>query len=81
MDVGVEISLYPLRDDPLPEIRAFIQRLQADPRLRVETTSLSTQLVGDYALVMQLLSRELAVALAAGSRTVVVMKLVGPLQG
>jgi len=80
MDVAVEISLYPLQQDYLPAIRAFIRRLGAEPGVRVETTSLSTQIVGDYELIMQLLSRELRTALAGAARSVVVLKLIGPLE-
>ena len=79
MNVALEISLYPLQQDYLPSIRAFIHRLSAEPRLRVETTSMSTQIVGEYELVMQLLSRELREALSRVPRTAVMMKLVGPL--
>ena len=34
MDIGVEISLYPLRNDYIPPIRGFIDRLNADGRFR-----------------------------------------------
>jgi len=79
MDVGVEISLYPLQEQPLPPIRALIERLNAVPGLRVVTNSLSTQLFGDYELLMQTLTRELRVALAGLPRGVVILKMVGPL--
>jgi len=79
MDVAVEISLYPLQQDYLPVIRSFIARLNAQQRLRVETSSLSTQIVGEYGLVMQLLSEGLREALGAAARSVVILKLVGPL--
>lgn len=80
MDVAVEISLYPLQQDYLPVIRSFIARLQAQQQLRVETSSMSTQIVGEYGLVMQLLSEGLAEALGAAARSVVILKLVGPLE-
>jgi uncharacterized protein YqgV (UPF0045/DUF77 family) len=80
MDVAVEISLYPLQQDYLPAIRAFVLRLGTQPGVRVETTSMSTQIVGEYELVMQLLSRELRAALGGAARNVVVLKLVGPLE-
>lgn len=79
MDVAVEISLYPLQQDYLPVIRSFIARLNAQQQLRVETSSLSTQIVGEYDLVMQLLSEGLREALGAAARSVVILKLVGPL--
>ena len=79
MDVAVEISLYPLQQDYLPVIRSFIARLNAQQQLRVETSSLSTQIIGEYGLVMQLLSEGLREALGAAARSVVILKLVGPL--
>jgi uncharacterized protein YqgV (UPF0045/DUF77 family) len=79
MDVAVEISLYPLQQDHLPAIRRFISRLNAQQQLRVETTSMSTQVVGEYGLVMQLLCEGLREALGAAARSVVILKLVGPL--
>ncbi|TLY56709.1 MAG: hypothetical protein E6K50_00425 [Gammaproteobacteria bacterium] len=83
MDIGVEISLYPLRSDFVPAIRAFIARLNDDPRLKVVTNSLSTQLFGAYEDVMEALRRELRttfLSLEQGSdKAVFVMKVLGPL--
>ncbi len=79
MDIGVEISLYPLTEQYLGPIREIIGRLNADPRLRVETNSMSTQVFGEYGLVMQTIERELRGALTGGQRTVVFAKFVGPL--
>jgi len=83
MDIGVEISLYPLTEQYLEPIRALIGRLNAEPRLRVVTNSLSTQVFGEYDLVMQTFERELraalAAALAGGHRMVWFAKFVGPL--
>ncbi|TLY67896.1 MAG: hypothetical protein E6K35_10360 [Gammaproteobacteria bacterium] len=83
MDIGVEISLYPLKSDFVPAIRAFIARLNGDPRLKVVTNSLSTQLFGAYEDVMEALRRELRttfLSLEQGSdKAVFVMKVLGPL--
>jgi uncharacterized protein YqgV (UPF0045/DUF77 family) len=83
MDIGVEISLYPLRSDFVPAIRAFIARLNDDPRLKVVTNSLSTQVFGAYEEVMEALRRELHTtfqSLEKGSdKAVFVMKVLGPL--
>jgi uncharacterized protein YqgV (UPF0045/DUF77 family) len=83
MDIGVEISLYPLRSDFVPPIRAFIARLNDDPRLKVVTNSLSTQVFGAYEEVMEALRRELRTtfqSLEQGSdKAVFVMKVLGPL--
>jgi len=83
MDIGVEISLYPLTQQYLTPIRSLIARLEAEPQLRVVTNSLSTQVFGEYDLVMRTLERELrvalAAALAAGQRVVWFAKFIGPL--
>ena len=79
MDIGVEISLYPLHQDFIPPIQNLIDRLNADQRLRIVTNSMSTQLFGDYDLVMQRLVRELGVTLEGNHKVVFVMKVLGPL--
>jgi uncharacterized protein YqgV (UPF0045/DUF77 family) len=83
MDIGVEISLYPLKSDFVPEIRAFLARLHQDPHLKIVTNSLSTQVFGAYEEVMEALRRELRLtfeSLAKEShKGVFVMKVLGPL--
>jgi uncharacterized protein YqgV (UPF0045/DUF77 family) len=79
MDIGVEISLYPLHQDFIAPIQNFIDRLNADRRLRIVTNSMSTQLFGDYDAVMQTLVRELRTTLAGNDKAVFVMKVLGPL--
>ena len=80
MDIGVEISLYPLHQQYIPPIQDFIDRLNLDRRLRVVTNSMSTQVFGDYDAVMQVLVRELRVTFEANDKAVFVMKVLGPLQ-
>ena len=46
MDVGVEISLYPLAADYRPVIHEFLDRLKRDARLQLTTNSMSTQVFG-----------------------------------
>lgn len=79
MDIGVEISLYPLHQDFIPPIQNFIDRLNAVQRLRIVTNSMSTQVFGDYDLVMQSLVRELRTTLEGNDKAVFVMKVLGPL--
>jgi uncharacterized protein YqgV (UPF0045/DUF77 family) len=79
MDIGVEISLYPLHQEYIPPIQDFIDRLNADPQLRVETNSMSTQVFGPYEVVMQALVRELRPTFEDNDKAVFVMKVLGPL--
>jgi uncharacterized protein YqgV (UPF0045/DUF77 family) len=79
MDIGVEISLYPLNQQYIPPIQDFIDRLNLDKRLRVVTNSMSTQVFGEYDAVMQTLMRELRPTFDHNDKAIFVMKVLGPL--
>lgn len=79
MDIGVEISLYPLHQQYLPPIEDFIARINRDGALRVVTNSMSTQIFGDYDAVMQRLLPELRTTFEHNDKAVFVMKVLGPL--
>ena len=79
MDIGVEISLYPLCDEYLEPIRQIIARFNSHPGLRVVTNSMSTQLFGPLEQVLPLLNREIARTFAEQRKAVFVMKVLGPL--
>jgi len=59
MKLSVEISKYPLHQDYIPFIQGFIDRLNEYDDLKVITNTLSTQIFGDYDLVMQVLNTEI----------------------
>ena len=61
MRVAVAISLYPLDKAFIPPIKDVIGRLNAYPSIDVVTNPMSTQLRGEYAEVMQALTREIGV--------------------
>jgi uncharacterized protein YqgV (UPF0045/DUF77 family) len=79
MEIGVEISLYPLHQQYIAPIQDFIDRLNAAASLRVVTNSMSTQVFGDYETVMQTLVRELRITFEANDKAIFVMKVLGPL--
>jgi uncharacterized protein YqgV (UPF0045/DUF77 family) len=78
MDIGVEISLYPLNEQFIPPISDFIARVNKDGRFRVVTNSLSTQLFGEYDALMEMLAREIRTTFEGGEKSVFVMKVIGP---
>lgn len=78
MDIGVEISLYPLNADYVPPIRSFIDRLNAHGKLRVVTNSMSTQIFGSYEDVFAALQREIRPTFERDGKAVFVMKVLGP---
>ena len=83
MEIGIEISLYPLTSDYIPPIQDFIDRLNQDGRFKVITNSMSTQIFGDYDTVMQRLVREVRTSLLNQERNqdkaVFVLKILGPM--
>ncbi len=56
MKLTAELSLYPLRDDYLPAIEAFIEAARRHSDMLVVTNAMSTQVCGDYDAVFALLS-------------------------
>ena len=83
MDIGVEISLYPLQADFVPVIHEFLERVNRAGQLRVVTSSMSTQIFGSFDAVMQLLREELRTTFetlgVANDKAVFVLKVLGPL--
>ncbi len=59
MRVAVDISLYPLADDFIPPINDVIARLNANSSVEVVTNTMSTQIRGDYDVVMAALNQEI----------------------
>ena len=83
MEIGVEISLYPLAEHFVPAIHDFIARIMAEGDLKVVSGSLSTQIFGEYERVFEVLRRELRVTFesrtAQGGKAAFVLKVLGPL--
>jgi len=79
MDIGIEISLYPLTSEFIPPIEDFIERLNRDKRFKVVTNSMSTQIFGPYEVLFDVLNRELRVTFERAGKAVFVMKVLGPL--
>ncbi|HJN53359.1 MAG: hypothetical protein QGI68_05385 [Pseudomonadales bacterium] len=55
MKLSVEISMYAMKDDFFPAVDAFLADLNASAEIEVKTSSISTQLFGEYEAVMELL--------------------------
>ena len=83
MDIGIEISLYPLQAEFVPVIHDFIGRLSAGGRFRVVSNSMSTQIFGPYDEVLEAVRRELRATFTGlettSGKAVFVMKVIGPL--
>jgi uncharacterized protein YqgV (UPF0045/DUF77 family) len=79
MDIGIEISLYPLDAEFIPPIQDFIDRLNARAKFRVVTNSMSTQVFGSFDDVFKVLVPEIRATFERNAKAVFVMKVLGPL--
>jgi uncharacterized protein YqgV (UPF0045/DUF77 family) len=77
MHTAIEISLYPLDADFIPPIKAFIDRLNTYPEIKVTTNAMSTQIAGEHARLFEILAKETATTFAEAGRKVFVMKVLG----
>ena len=76
MKLSVEISMYPLKDEYIPTIQDFIDRLNRHPGLRVITNTMSTQIFGDYDLLMDTLKKEMRESYEKHGRAIFVCKFI-----
>jgi uncharacterized protein YqgV (UPF0045/DUF77 family) len=76
MMLTVEISMYPLADNYLEPIRAFIGRLNTYADLRVTTYPTATVLVGEHAAVMAALGDALTWSQQQFGKSVFVTKFI-----
>jgi uncharacterized protein YqgV (UPF0045/DUF77 family) len=53
MQVTIDISMYPNREDFIPPIKGFIERINQFDHLKVTTFPTSTVVQGDYAYAMK----------------------------
>jgi uncharacterized protein YqgV (UPF0045/DUF77 family) len=76
MKATAEISLYPLNANYIPPISEFIERLNKHKGLTIITNATSTQISGDYKLVMDVLKQEVGTTFSQNEKFVVVVKLI-----
>lgn len=76
MQLSVEISMYPLKDEYIPAIKDFIQRLNEQPQLQVISNTMSTQIFGDYDVVMDVLKAEMRKSWEQFGRAIFVCKFI-----
>jgi len=74
MKATIDISLYPLNDTYKDIIVAFVLSLRKREGISVETDSMSTQIVGDYDVLMSVLQEEMK-AILEQTAAVFIIKL------
>ncbi|MCB9188070.1 MAG: hypothetical protein H6599_02190 [Flavobacteriales bacterium] len=75
MQVTVEISKYPLKDEYVKPIKDFIDRVIVVDGITVITNNLSTQISGDYDLVLSIITKEIKNSFEKFGKSVFVMKI------
>ena len=74
MQVTVEISMYPLKDDYKPAIIAFINSLRERGGIEIVTNQMSTQLSGDFDAVTSAVNEATRLTMEAEPSVVFVQK-------
>ncbi len=77
MEISVDISMYPLQKEFETPILAFIAELEKEQRVEVVRNELSTQVHGDYKVIMALLEKEMYSVFTEIPDSIFVLKLVG----
>ena len=75
MDISVELTLTPLQDNYEELIINFIKKLR-DSGLTIRENPLSTQIYGDYDSIMNLLNKEIKLALELMENGLMYIKIV-----
>jgi len=74
MQITAELSFYPLCDDYIVPIKAYIEALNQIEDLEVRTHALSTELFGDYDVVMRAINQTTRKAFETDGGVVLVAK-------
>ncbi len=74
MNITAEMSLYPLKDGPVPEIIRFIRELREQPDIEIVSNQLSTQLRGEFEAVTGAINRCMQQVMQAPNTVVLVVK-------
>jgi len=77
MEISVDISLYPLKEEFRKPILAFISSLENVDNIDVVRNDLSTQIHGDYNIIMKFLEKEMFSVFTEVPDSIFVLKFVG----
>lgn len=74
MNIVAEMSLYPLKDGPVPDIIVFIREMRKQEGIEIVTNQLSTQLRGEFEAVTGAINRCMRKVMGASNTVVLVVK-------
>ena len=73
MNIVAEMSLYPLKNGPIPTIIDFIHELRAQDGIEIVTNQLSSQVSGSFEAVTSAVNRCMEKVMASSDGTVVLV--------
>lgn len=76
MQLTADLSLYPIQDEYIPVIQAFIDAVKRHDDLKVACNAMSTQIAGEHDRVFEVVSRELAASYERFGAQVLVVKFI-----
>lgn len=76
MKLTAELSLYPLQDEYIPIIQAFIDAMRQHDDLVIVGNAMSTQICGDFDRVIELVGTELKSSYQRHGNQVLVCKFI-----
>ncbi len=74
MNIVADMSLYPLKDGPIPNIIEFIEELRQQDGVEIVTNQLGTQLRGEFDAVTGAINHCMRKAMTAPNTVVLVVK-------
>jgi uncharacterized protein YqgV (UPF0045/DUF77 family) len=74
MNIVAEMSLYPLKDGPVPNIIAFIREMREQPGIAIVSNQLSTQVSGSFEAVTSAVNICMKQAMDSPDTVVLVVK-------
>ncbi len=74
MKIVADMSLYPLKDGPIPTIIEFIEELQLQEGIEIVTNQLGTQLRGEFEAVTGAINHCMRKAMLASNTVVLVVR-------
>jgi len=74
MNIVADLSLYPLKDGPIPDIIEFIKEMREQGAIEIVSNQLSTQLRGEFEAVTGAISHCMRQAMATPNTVVLVVK-------
>ena len=76
MKASVELSMYPLGREFIPDIKEFIESLKKNEQIIVDVNGMSTQIFGEYRTIMHTLTDEIEKSFLKHGKSVFVMKII-----